>query len=614
MKNLIKIGQLIGWLFCATPAAVQAQFNYSVNADGTATITGYTGSGGAVTIPSMLGGYPVTRIGGDAFETSPLTSVAIPDSVTNIGIEAFAACSSLTNIMVSMSNPDYSSLNGVLFHKNEMTLVQYPAGIGGSYVIPDNVTNLGIGAFQSSGLASITIPTSLISIGASAFSGTFLTGITIPGSVTSIGNEAFVDCDYLKSVFFQGNAPANDGTTFSGDPATVYYLTGTTGWGTMFGGVPTSLFYSPFGFSTNGGTVTVTKYLGTNTTVTIPASINNLPVIGIGASAFSGTSLISITIPNTVTSIGGGAFQNCGSLTSATIPDGVTNIEEFAFAFCSNLVGVAIGSHVTGIDPYAFEYCGRLAGVAIPNSVTSIGANAFAYCTNLFSASIGSGVTSIGANAFIHCSLTNVTIPNRVLNLANGAFAYCNMTSLIIPDNVTNIGDGAFSFCHSLASAIIGNRVTTIGNGAFGVCSNLASVTIGSGVTGIGSGAFGTCPDLKSAYFEGNAPPNNGSAFAPSAATIYYLPGTKGWTSTFGSRPTALWNPKPVAAGRSGGEFGFNITGPANAAIVVEASANLSSPVWIPVGTNTLSGSGISSFGDPQSSNYSNRYYRFRSE
>jgi hypothetical protein len=139
------------------------------------------------------------------------------------------------------------------------------------------------------------------------------------------------------------------------------------------------------------------------------------------------------------------------------------------------------------------------------------------------------------------------------------------------------------------------------------------SYTIPNSVTSIGNYAFYDCTSLRSAYFLGNAPPNNGTAFLGDPATVYYLAGTTGWGSTFGSRPAVLWNPQAKTFSFTGGQFGFNLTGPANAVIVVEACTNLSHPVWLPVSTNALSGLGTSAFSDPQSGGYPMRYYRFRS-
>src|SRR5665213_131103 len=217
----------------------------------------------SVTIPDS-----VTSFGNYAFGScGNLTSVTIGSGVTSIVSGAFQQCSRLTNITVNAS-PDYSSLGGVLFDKAQVTLLQFPGGLGGSYTIPASVTSIGEEAFLFSGLTSvtipgsvtsipqsafencanltsITIPDSVTSIGSQAFGGCGLTSVTIGTNVTSIGDQAFFYCSSLTGVYFQGNSPTptNDTSVFSDDNlGVVYYLPGTTGWGALFDGLPTALW------------------------------------------------------------------------------------------------------------------------------------------------------------------------------------------------------------------------------------------------------------------------------------------------------------------------------------------------------------------------------------
>ena len=137
-----------------------------------------------------------------------------------------------------------------------------------------------------------------------------------------------------------------------------------------------------------------------------------------------GSCLTSITIPDSVTSIGANAFSYCSSLTSITISNSVTSIGEYAFDSCTGLTSITIPDSVTSIGEYAFYGCSSLSSITIPNSVTSISGGAFNSCTGLTSITIPVSVTSIEWNAFSHCS---------------------SLTSITIPDSVTSIGEYAFS-------------------------------------------------------------------------------------------------------------------------------------------------------------------------
>ncbi len=203
-------------------------------------------------------------------------------------------------------------------------------------------------------------------------------------------------------------------------------------------------------------------------------------VTGINNGAFEGSGLTSVTIPNSVTSIGSSAFRGCTGLTSVIIGDGVTTIRGYAFKDCTALTSVTIGNSVTTIEDLAFYGCNSLPSITIPNSVTSIGDYAFYECTGLTSAVIGNNVTTIGENAFYGCSsLTSITIPNSVTSIGGYAFKDCTaLTSVTIGNSVTTIGENAFCGCSSLTSITIPNSVTSIGDEAFNVCNSLTLVAV----------------------------------------------------------------------------------------------------------------------------------------
>ena len=247
--------------------------------------------------------------------------------------------------------------------------------------------------------------------------------------------------------------------------------------------------------------------------------------------AFYNSKLTSISIPDSVTSIGFCAFYGSISLKSITIPDSVTSIGKGAFSYCKSLTNATISDSVTSIGQQAFAYCSSLVSVTIPDSVTSIGDEAFCLCESLESVTIGNGVTSIGQQAFAHCSsLVSVTIPDSVTSIGRQAFAHCSSLVSVTINGVTSIGGLAFEGCtgelfvncnipdgafykSAFTKATIGEGVTSIGYNAFGDCSSLTSVTIGNGVTSIGDRAFSSCSSLTSVYCKPTTPPSSGGSY-----------------------------------------------------------------------------------------------------
>ncbi len=264
---------------------------------------------------------------------------------------------------------------------------------------------------------------------------------------------------------------------------------------------------------------------------------------------------------------------------------------------------------VASIGGNAFESCISLTNVTIPGSVTSVGDYAFNGCTGLTSVAVGYGVTSIGYDAFGQCvSLNAITVDpsNPNYGSVDGVLFSSDLSTLLrcpggkagtytIPDAATSIGDNAFESCASLAC-----------------------VTIPGSVASIGFSAFANCTGLKYAYFRGNAPNFASSPFNPhgifsgDTATLYYLPGKTGWDTVDAGAPVALW--RPVVPGDNclgvrTNQFGFNINWADGMVVVVEACTNLTSASWIPLQTNTLSGDSLY-FSDSQWTQYPGRYYR----
>ena len=262
------------------------------------------------------------------------------------------------------------------------------------------------------------------------------------------------------------------------------------------------------------GTVEITGYTGTASSISIPGTIGGKKVTSIGEGAFFGChSLTSVTIPNSVTSIGDEAFLGCHSLSSVTIPNSVTSIGKDAFWACESLASVTIPNSVTSIGKDAFFGCHSLSSVNVDASNKNYASvNGVLYNKNktelirypegktASSFIIPNSVTSISEKAFDDCeNLTSVTIPNSVTSIGDKAFFGCeNLTSVTIPNSVTSIGKDTFGFCTSLTSVTIPNSVTSIGDEAFENCTSLTSVTIPNSVTSIGKSVFSRCEDLTS--------------------------------------------------------------------------------------------------------------------
>jgi hypothetical protein len=386
-----------------------------------------------------------------------------------------------------------------------------------------------------------------------------------------------------------------------------------------------------FSYETNGGGITITRYWGQGSDVVIPTMLDGLPVTKITRPGFRDcATLTSVMIPDTVTVIGSGAFQWCVALRQVTIPSSVTNIANEAFdscksltqltlpdsllsirgAFqnCSGLTEIAIPRSLTDISA-AFRNCTSLTNVVIPDSVTNLD-YAFSGCGGLQNISIPDSVTSM-RYSLSGCSIANVTIPSGVVDL-EGTFTECtNLKRFAVPPGITNLAH-SFSGCTGLADVTIPPSVNALGLSAFERCSSLTSITIPASVTNLESAVFYRCTNLNSIFFQGNAPEAHKHAFALSPATLYFLPGATGWSTNLADHPALLWNPTLQSSGTSSDGLNLTITGTTNIPILLEATTKLTSPVWVPLLTNHLSGGSLS-FADAQWTNYPTRFCRVRS-
>lgn len=347
---------------------------------------------GGITLPGDL-----TTIGSEAFASTKLTTIKIPDKVSSIGSGAFQSCTAMTAF--SGSGATFTSITDNLFSScGKLATVQLPSGI----------KTIGNSAFEDcTALTSFNISQNITSIGNDAFDNTRIKDAVLPSGLTTLGTSAFANNTSLSSLTI------TPGCKITVIPEDCFTLTG----------LKTVDLTNITGANSTIG-VDAFSGIKTLTSVTLPANL-----VSIGESAFGscsaltainwGTKLTSIgdnafdnntamtvvEIPDTVTSMGSGVFLNNTALTDITFP---TNASFTAIpqSTCSGdyaLSGVIIPNNVTLIEEDAFAVCSGLTQIDIPASITRIAGNTFYQCTELVGVRIGSGITSIGSMAFVGC-------------------------------------------------------------------------------------------------------------------------------------------------------------------------------------------------------------------
>ena len=457
----------------------------------------------------------VTSIGAYAFyECNGLTSITIPDSVTSIGENAFYNCSGLTSVTIGKNLTSIGEYAFFLcdklvevYNKSSMNITKgssnygYLARNAKNVFTPTNgesklsTTEEGYIIYTDDGVTSLigytgtdtelTLPHNIINIYKYAFSNCDkLTSITIPDSVTSIGMYAFYYCSGLTSITIPNSVTSIGGSTFHGcsglEEITIPFVGGKAG-------ITSSDKYQyPFGyiFSTNsyaGGMATEQAYYKSSTSSTttdtyyIPTSLKKVTITG-------GSSILR------------GAFYGCSGITSITIPDSVISIGTSAFFGCYKLVevynksplNITKGSNENGSiayyakDVYTSEYVSKLSTTEDGYIIYTDGEDniLIGYTGTKSELILPSGITAINQYAFYNCDkLTSITIPNSVRSIGKNAFYKCSgLTSITIPDSVTNIEDYTFFSCSGLTKIIIPYSVTSIGYQAFDYCSGLTSI------------------------------------------------------------------------------------------------------------------------------------------
>ena len=413
-------------------------YTYTVDGDGNATITGYSGGVAALFIPETIDGHTVTAIGYRAFKGNlRLAAVTIPDTVTEIEEDAFSGCTGLTSIKLPKNLKtlggdafrDCTGLTSVLIPKTVESIHTYSNGFFCPFrgcdnlqevkfedgmtripnlilgfcgaklniVIPDSVTEIGEAAFLNSGIVAVTIPDAVTEIEEDAFRGcTGLTDIKLPDSVVNIGTKIFANCTSL-------------------------------------------------------------------TDVTLPNAWELIP-----ASTFEGcTALEKLVLPESVQYIRDGAFKNCTALKEIVWSKAPELIDSNAFYNCDAITEMDIPATVTSVGYQAFYDCDGLTKITIPDGVTSLGDSVFYDCDALTDVKLGAGITTIPASAFRHCdALEQLTVPRRVTAIKDNAFKdSVKFSSITIPRSVTSVSANAFSYLDKLTIyGVAGTYAETFAN------------------------------------------------------------------------------------------------------------------------------------------------------
>ncbi|SEV83403.1 leucine-rich repeat protein [[Clostridium] fimetarium] len=455
-------------------------------------LTKYTGTGGAVVIPESLG---VTSIGASAFYgCTSISSIIIPTGVKGIGFKAFSNCTSLTSVNIpdcvtTISDYAFSgctSLSSIKFPGGMKEIQQYI--LDGcinlkDIIISEGTTSIAKYAFYNfAGIQNVTLPESLISIGEDAFgSCSSLKSIEIPDNVESIGEMAFKACSSLSNIKLPGNLTSAGAWVFMGTP-----------WLTAQQKINPLVIFNNIlidGSASQGAviipsnvtTITTYAFYGAYlmTSVVIPDGITT-----IGTSTFSMCrDLDEITISDTVTSIGTDAFYNTSWISKKKAIDPLVIVNSILVDGTTAVGNITIPDSVTSICGLAFNGNERIVGITLP-SVTHIGRLAFYQCDNLSMLTLSDKMKVIEQDAFSNAGLQTIEIPEGVTTIETTAFADCTkLVSVKLPKSLKTIAPAAFYDCINLSSIIIPEGVEELPYFTFFNCTSLISITIPESVT-----------------------------------------------------------------------------------------------------------------------------------
>lgn len=472
----------------------------------------------------------VTLIGEHAFWNTSMYNITVPKKVSSIGAGAFSK-GLMQAIFVDEENQYYTSENGVLYNKDKTLLHTYLkfTSSGTKYgsknvaYIPDTVTEIGDEAFYDFRGEEIHMGSSVQTIGRDAFARCDnLETILLPASVSAISTLAFCDSG-LKTVYCEGSAPTFGHCIFPEfpDKATLYCKEDIDGWRTLA--------------SDEWNSYLLKEMLGLGECGKNDADQLIWTLDPDGTLNISGSWQMKDYSANNRAPW----YDLRDKIKTVTFGAEVATVGDEAFADCSSLRQIVFSDIMEELGSCAFDRCTSLQEITIPKNVDSIAAYTFADCSSLRQISVSSGNAE-------YTSVDGVLFNKDQTKLYCYPAGKTDTSYYAIPGSVTSIYSGAFSSCASLTRVDISAKVTSIGFQSFYECEALKEVHIPASVTTIANDSFANCRSLNAVYFEGNAPSAcSAAAFnnCASSFTIYYNPGTTGWTDSSAYDASAgTWN------------------------------------------------------------------------
>ncbi len=380
-------------------ARVSGDYRYLLRPDGTAEIVGYSGEETAIRIPEMLDGHWVTALGDRAFAEAACSSVSIPLSVTEVGVNPFYNCEELLSIDVAEGHPTLATADLVLFSLPDRRLVSYPAGLQlTSYALPSGLREIGADAFAwCAFLESVRLCDTLEIVGDGAFNMcASLSAVTLPNSVRTLGESAFASSG-LRQVTLPAGLEA----------------------------LPDRVFYG----------------CGELNALSLPATVRE-----IGDEALGFTMIEALSIPAGVESIGINPFVGCDELIRLEVDganprfrmDGPLLIEPETgrvITCLTRTVGaLRVPEGIAEIGDWALYGCSELTEIALPGSLRRIGAGGLNACMACLSLELPEGLTELGDLALADCFL---------------------LERVMLPASLTQLGEGVLEGCEALTAVIV---------------------------------------------------------------------------------------------------------------------------------------------------------------